>query len=318
MGVCCGSERKGGEPNLPRVKLENYNRWGMLSFAFQKTPYLCVYDFQESHPQFAIPNFSIPLAEYSCIYKMPLIFVAGGVDKSTDSVTSKVWAASLNEGILNFSEFTSMNCARRKPFLLSPIEGVIFAIAGYYHPTYPMSVLQSCEKYHEGEGRWEQIATLNHPPSSAFAVSEYIYTFGTLEDLGTFERLNAKAVGAEWEVFSITSDLPEIDLAEGFSVTCSKDVPDLLYIFGGVDQAGKPSRTVYSIKVRNGTLLKESKSLNEDVVATECCTDSEDYSYHITKDLRVCVFCKDSEKWKFYNTIIKEKAEEKGINVIFQ
>eukprot|EP00826_Nyctotherus_ovalis_P002685 TRINITY_DN10541_c0_g1_i16.p1 TRINITY_DN10541_c0_g1~~TRINITY_DN10541_c0_g1_i16.p1 ORF type:complete len:180 (+),score=34.20 TRINITY_DN10541_c0_g1_i16:73-612(+) len=165
MGACCTRSRDFPKDSLFPIKLENYNRWGMFVFNDQKD--FCIYDFQESQVQFAKPQFDVPLIDYSFIYKTPLVFVIGGVDQSAKTVTAKAWAASPRDDTLIFTEISSMTVARKKPFLLCPIEGSIFAVAGFYHPMYPHSILKTCERFYEGEDRWERVSSLNSAPKSA-------------------------------------------------------------------------------------------------------------------------------------------------------
>lgn len=317
MGCCCGTDRKEVFANLPKVMLENYNRWGMFSFVSRKENWLCVYDFQESHAQFIKPKFNINLAEYSFIYMYPLIFIAGGVDRNSQEVEKKVWATSPCEGAVEFNETTPMKFARRKPFLLSPVGGSIFAISGYFHYRYPNSILQSCERYYEGEKRWEEIPSLKNPPKAVFAVSEYIYAFNSFENRSSFERYYTDAQSSEWEEFAIKTSLEQINLTEGYFVTCTKEFPDLLYIFGGLDQKGNPSKTIYSLKVRSGILAEERKQLDEGIVSCGCSTDSINYSFHLGKNMKVYVFMKETEKWPLYKTIIKDKAADHDLDILF-
>jgi len=311
MGACCTRSRNNAKEDFAPIKLENYNRWGIFAFNDQK--YFCVYDFQESQAQFVIPQFNTPLVDYSFIYKTPLVFVLGGVDQSNKTVVPKVWISSPRDDTLIFSEICSMTTPRKKPWVLSPIEGSIFAIAGFYHPIYPHSILKTCERFYEGEDRWERTPSLNHPPKSIFTVGNSLYAFNALENLASFEYLNIKESDALWVVCHIKTEELQTELVEHFSLSCDNN--NLLYIFGGIDQAGDASRATYTLDVNSGKLERGKELLSKRMIGIECSVDSKDYSYHLTKSLKLCIFSKSSAQWLFLDTNIQDKAAKRQLDI---
>ena len=245
---------------------------------------------------------------------MPLIFVVGGVNKSTNQILADVWTGLSDQENSKFTKSNTMNFPRKKPFLLSPTAGIVLAISGYFHALYPNAILKSCEKYIDKENRWIQIANLNNPPTSVFLVSGYIYAFRTIENSSPFERLNITSLDSEWEIYNINTDLTKIDIADHFSLTSAKDPNDFLYIFGGVNQIGEPSRNIYTLDGSNGRLSKHDEVISEKVNKTLCVIDSKEYTWYITDTYKICLFVKDLEKFEFLESHITRKAKEKGIN----
>lgn len=81
----------------------------------------------------------------------------------------------MRDGALEMKRVAPMHRARCKPFLVSPLSDGFFAIGGFYHPRYMDSISKDCEQYIESEDHWEELAPLNYPPKSVFAISIFIY-----------------------------------------------------------------------------------------------------------------------------------------------
>eukprot|EP00826_Nyctotherus_ovalis_P058665 TRINITY_DN8086_c0_g1_i4.p1 TRINITY_DN8086_c0_g1~~TRINITY_DN8086_c0_g1_i4.p1 ORF type:complete len:321 (-),score=68.62 TRINITY_DN8086_c0_g1_i4:23-985(-) len=311
MGACVSRDNE----ELDRYtspSLDVNNRWAAFNFLFEETPYICIYDFQESYAKFVTPLFPFPLAEYSCICKSYQIFIAGGVNLSTNAVVSKTWSGSLGGEGLELKRMASMQNARRKPFLVCPMRDGFLAVAGYYHPKYPDSISKDCEKYIETEDRWEEITPLNYQPKSVFAVSHIIYAFREFGNQIPFERLNV-AGNRGWEVMQMSSNLEGI---EAISDYCVSGAENKLYIFGGTSKLKDASGKIYSIDVNTRHLKQETPLLERETISIRCCIDTEEYFYSLTKDLKLCVFNKTQMKWVFMRTSIHREAHVLDLSLI--
>ncbi len=314
MGFCCSKRKDEEERAGPHEVLENHNRWRTFALPLQKDV-LCAYDFQDRTAQVIRPVFPIKLVDYSHIYLWPLVYVVGGVDADTGEVTNKVWASSANEGgdSLHFAESTPMFTARKKPFLVCPRVGTLYAISGYYHSQLPMSKLATCEKFSEGSNVWQEMPPLRSAPGQVFTVGEYIYAFAEVREGARFERLDTGDAFAHWEEIVLASAGVEFGLEERYGISAGR--AGRVLVFGGIDAMGRRSRGVYAIDVQTGVVSKESQELKEDGVMTECWTDSATNTYYVTDELRLCVYDKGKDEWRFEGTDIKKAARKLGVNI---
>ncbi len=315
MGYCCSKRnnedeevKQGGTENAaPHPLLENFNRW--RTFSLPHRGFLCGYDFQDRTAQLIQPVFDLPLIDYAHIYIWPLIYVAGGVDEPTGEPSNKVWTSSANEVCARFSEIAPMGTARKKPFLICPRTGIVYAVSGWSR----FGQLRTCEKFAEGGGAWRQADSLSIEPTEVFAVSTgCIYAFSRIKDKAIMERMDATEDFPHWEQITLSIAGGEaVDLTGRYGVAAGGE--DAVFIFGGIDGAGKASRAIYMLDAVSGTVARVKRKLGQDAVMTECATDSGIGAYYVTKELRLCVYNKRTTRWTFEETDIANVIKRKEL-----
>ena len=137
-------------------KLETVNesltdpiRYSAYKLDVKEENHILIYDFQKRESRILKLVIEPLLEDYAVFINHPLIFVAGGVEKATNELSSKLWVSSAGDDTVAMSGCKMLGMARRKPFLSSPREGVVYIIGGSKSPN--ADYLPLCERFKIGE-----------------------------------------------------------------------------------------------------------------------------------------------------------------------
>lgn len=311
MGNCCSRNLQ--EKEVKDI-LEQYQVMRAMVINYKGLDYICVFNFQDKHAQIILPELEPQITQFSVMCKAPLVYIAGGIEKSGDA-TKRLWMASVSNGKLKFTELKSMNLGRRKPFLLGLKVNVIFAIGGYGSES-KESAIRVCEKYTENTDSWSFIASLTNDPNNVFSIGTYIYSFGSLENGDSYERYNTESNEYKWQILNIKTFIPGVGSLKNYGIACPNQVEGELYIFGGVIRDETKSRDIYKLKAENGSLTKENRQLPEEAEIAECYTEGNSLSYFINTNYRLCIYNKVSRNFYFQDTGISKAIDEEYHNLV--
>jgi hypothetical protein len=280
--------------------MEDLIRFKAFCFPHVEESVICVYDFQTQNCRVYRPELGEPIKDYSVIFLSPLIYVVGGVD-STGIVTRKTWQTSPgDESLLRFGSTGDLVTGRRKGCLLSLQLGVMYAVLGFDSLEKSSTCIKDCERYEHD--KWTPINPLHYDQKYVVGVLNCMYAFGDFKSELYFERLWCDSDDLDWEthrlVLPSSFDSPTLESLSHFALIPDPAVPDKLLLFGG-SRRGLKSRDVFAFQPSSGKLALEQSKLEVPAEFNEGYTTGPAHSYHITTDLKLCLFSKQRHEWRF-------------------
>lgn len=251
--------------NVETVKIEPAKepltdpvRYCAYKLDVKEEDHILIYDFQSREGRILKVAMEPSVNDYTIFLYHPLLFVAGGVDRITNELSSKLWISSAGDDTITMSGSKAMNVARRKPFLSSPKDGVVYIIGGSTGVN--SDYLPNCERSKIGDDSIITLRQMNAGHEHIIAIGKYIYAMDKIQSQEIFEMFDSTNEDDGWEMKRINIAGPNTDIQvfSHFGVVPEDNTSQRLLIFGGLTKEGKHCSEAVSLDTKTGSLKKES------------------------------------------------------------
>ena len=314
MGCSCSNLAESKKDAIQEALVDSA-RFGAFALPFQEEDYTLIYDFQLHESRLLKVVMEPLVSDYTVFINHPLLFVAGGVEKGTNELSSRLWVTSAGEGTVNMAGSKFMSEARRKPFLVSPKEGLIYIIGGFKRTD--QEYVSSCEKFKIGDDSIYPLKSMNLGYDHVVAMGRYVYAFGRISNQESFEVFDSGNEESGWSLKAIQGNREQGDISchERFGILSEDNEGQKLLIFGGLTKEGRHSTEAYRLEGRFGVIRKVTKGLPlaEDFFLPS--TAGNDNAYILTRSFKLFVYSKKDLTWSQCATNISAQILQKGLHL---
>ncbi len=292
--------------------LTDQERFCTYRLPVQEEDYMMTFDFQTREAKVFNIVLDPAVTDYSVFISHPFLFVAGGADKHTKELSRKFWVTSAGDGTVHMASSKVLAEPRRKPFLVSPKNGVIYIIGGY-KATDGERVL-ACEKTQISEDSINLLRPMNMGHDCVVSMGSCVYALGEPGNEAKFECLDSLREDEGWSIRTIHFS-GEVSCHSRFGVAPEDEACSKILIFGGLTKEGRHTADAYSLDGKTGEMRRARTNL----------PDAEDFmvpadvgrrnNYLITRTWQLYVFQRQTGTWWHYPTNIVAQICQRGLHV---
>jgi hypothetical protein len=306
--------------NIENIKVEpakepltDPSRYCAYKLDVKEEDHILIYDFQAREGRILKVAMDPQVYDYTIFINHPLLFVAGGVEKATNNLCNKLWLSSPGEDTVMMSGCKAMNVARRKPFLSSPKEGVVYIIGGSSGAN--VDYLPNCERFKIGEDSIITLRQMDKGHEHIIAVGKYIYAMDKLIDKEIFEVFDSTNEDNGWEkvTLAISGASAGIKVDSRFGIVPENNSNPRLLIFGGLTKEGKHCSEAVALDAKAGTIVKEKDIPGEESFLLPS-TAGKSNAYILTRTFNLYIYIKEKSVWATYPTYISSQLSAKGLH----
>ncbi len=255
-----------------------------------------------------------PVADFTIFVSHPFLFVAGGVEKATRKLSNRLWVTSAGEGTVHMSNCKALSEPRRRPFLLSPQNGVVYVVGGYRETD--AEFVLACEKTLISEDVVSPLRPMHMGHSHVVSMGMYVYALGELEQDGKFECFDSQDEDAGWLMKSIrlAAGTKEVACHSAFGVAAEDSAFSRLLIFGGLTKEGMHTANTYVLDGRSGDMQRATQDFPEAEAFLAPAVVGRLSNRIITRSWKLYVNNRETKEWTSCPTNIAALMSQRGLH----
>jgi hypothetical protein len=312
----CGACGIAGEGLGAPVKeiLTDHERFCAYRLPVQEPDFVLTFDFATNEPRIFDISIDPAIDDYTVFLAHPFFFVAGGVERKSKELSKKLWVTSAGEGTVHMASSKNLSEARRKPFLLSPRNGMIYIVGGYKKTGSEYSFV--CEKTSVSDDAVTTLRPMHFGYDCVTSVGIWIFALGELSNGGKFECFDTTNEEAGWLLRSIeVTDTEKLISCHTRFGVAGDDVVGRLIIFGGLTNEGKHTSDVYILDGKTGNMKIRWPPVPEAEDFLMPAAIGRQNNYMISRTWKLYVNAKGNGSWISSETSIPALMAQRKLHV---